>query len=109
VYSTTTPLLPTRHNRIVKHDSLTGFQQAHYLGADVVPGEATFVPARHGRREDDGWLMAIVHDLTRPAASLLILDATAPTAPPVATVHLPRQVPYGYHGEWIPDSAINPT
>ncbi|HEX3782068.1 MAG TPA: carotenoid oxygenase family protein [Pseudonocardiaceae bacterium] len=109
VYSTTTPLLPTKHNRIVKHDSLTGFQQAHYLGADIVPGEAVFVPAQHGRSEDDGWLMAIVHDLTRPAASLLILDATAPTAPPVATVHLPRQVPYGYHGEWIPDSAINPT
>nr|WP_083466702.1 carotenoid oxygenase family protein [Kibdelosporangium sp. MJ126-NF4]CTQ90713.1 Lignostilbene-alpha,beta-dioxygenase and related enzymes [Kibdelosporangium sp. MJ126-NF4] len=109
VYSPTTPLMPTKHNRIVKHDTRTGARAAHYLGADRVSGEAVFVPARGGRSEDDGWLMAIVHDLTRKAASLLILDATAPARRPVATVHLPREVPYGFHGEWIPDSELKLT
>lgn len=106
VYSPTTPLDPTPHNRIVKNDIVTGAEQAHYLGAGQVSGEAVFVPARHPSREDDGWLIAIVHDLTRPAAALLILDASAPAARPVATIHLPRQVPFGYHGEWIDDAAI---
>ena len=106
VYSPTTPLDPTPHNRIVKHDAITGAEQAHYLGAGQVSGEAVFVPAQHQAREDDGWLIAIVHDLTTPAAALVILDASAPAARPVATVHLPRSVPYGYHGEWIADAAI---
>lgn len=106
VYSPTTPLDPTPHNRIVKNDTVTGAESAHYLGAGQVSGEAVFVPARHPSREDDGWLITIVHDLTRPAAALVILDASAPAARPVATVHLPRQVPYGYHGEWIDDAAI---
>jgi carotenoid cleavage dioxygenase len=106
VYSPTTPLDPTPHNRIVKNDTVTGAEQAHYLGASQVSGEAVFVPARHPSREDDGWLITIVHDLTKPAAALVILDASAPAARPVATVRLPRQVPYGYHGEWIDDAAI---
>ncbi len=106
IYSPTTPLDTTPHNRIVKQDTVTGAEQAHYLGAGQVSGEAVFVPARNASREDDGWLVTLVHDLTRPAAALVILDASAPAARPVATVHLPRQVPYGYHGEWIDDSAI---
>jgi carotenoid cleavage dioxygenase len=106
VYSPTTPLDPTPHNRIVKNDIVTGAETAHYLGAGQVSGEAVFVPAHRPSREDDGWLISIVHDLTRPAAALVVLDASAPAARPVATVHLPRQVPFGYHGEWIDDAAI---
>jgi carotenoid cleavage dioxygenase-like enzyme len=103
VYSPTSPLSVERHNRIVKHDTVTGRTVAHYLGRDLVAGEAVFVPARGARCEDDGWLMTIVHDLVRDASSLQILDATAPARPPVATVHLPRRVPYGFHGAWLSD------
>jgi carotenoid cleavage dioxygenase len=31
-----------------------------------------------------------------------ILDATDIGAGPVATVHLPRRVPFGFHGSWLP-------
>ena len=34
---------------------------------------------------------------------LVILDASKPSADPVATVHLPRRVPHGFHGSWIRD------
>jgi len=110
VYSPTTPMGQVRHNLIVKHDTVTGAERAHYLGAGRVSGEMVFVPSKHGSKhrsgEDDGWLMGIVHDLTRPGAALVILDAAAPERRPVATIHLPRRVPYGYHGEWIDDAAI---
>jgi carotenoid cleavage dioxygenase-like enzyme len=106
VYSATSPLYPVRHNRVVKHDTRDGTQRSHYLGPDVVAGEAVFVPADGACREDDGWLLTLTHDLRRKASSLLILDASAPERRPVATVHLPRRVPYGFHGLWVPDGVL---
>ena len=41
---------------------------------------------------------------TTPAteADLVVLDAAALDRPPVATVHIPRRIPNGAHGTWIP-------
>jgi carotenoid cleavage dioxygenase-like enzyme len=50
-------------------------------------------------------VLAFVYDAARDASDLVILDATAFTAPPVATIHLPRRVPFGFHGNWIPAAA----
>jgi len=33
----------------------------------------------------------------------VVLDATDVRRAPVATVHLPRRVPFGFHGNWMPD------
>lgn len=33
-------------------------------------------------------------------------DASDFTAPPAATVHLPRRVPVGFHGSWIPGVSL---
>jgi carotenoid cleavage dioxygenase len=62
-----------------------------------------FVPAAGGG-EDDGWLMGYVYDAATDRSDLEILDAHDFGAPPVATVHLPCRVPYGFHGSWIPDA-----
>jgi carotenoid cleavage oxygenase len=32
-----------------------------------------------------------------------VLDALDVAGAPVATVHLPRRVPFGFHGSWIED------
>ncbi|MGQ0576077.1 MAG: carotenoid oxygenase family protein [Pseudonocardia sp.] len=92
---------------VVKYDLVTGARTEHALGPDVVLGEAEFVPSPHpGRAEDDGWLMAIVNTRDGRTSHLLVLDATDVTAPPTAVVHLPRRVPTGFHGSWIPDTAL---
>ncbi|HMQ25716.1 MAG TPA: carotenoid oxygenase family protein, partial [Acidimicrobiales bacterium] len=36
-------------------------------------------------------------------SEFVILDARAPGAAPVARVHPPRRVPFGPHGNWLPD------
>ncbi len=38
------------------------------------------------------------------STDLVILDASSFSGPPVATIHLPQRVPFGFHGNWIPDS-----
>ncbi|MCX4097102.1 carotenoid oxygenase family protein [Nocardia sp. alder85J] len=83
-------------SEIVKYDLVTGAAAEYRTGGRA--GEAVFVPAAGGA-EDAGWLVSIV---TGPgAAELLVLDAAALTA--VASVRLPRRVPAGFHGHWLPD------
>ncbi len=85
---------------IIKHDLVAGTAQIHDLGGRASQ-EPVFVPKSDDAAEDEGWVMAYVHDPDRNAADVVILDAQDFTAPPVATVHLPVRVPFGFHGNWV--------
>ncbi|MGX1849131.1 carotenoid oxygenase family protein [Streptomyces sp. NPDC055299] len=76
---------------------------SHLVGPGRTPGEAVFVPADE-IPGGPGWLMAYVNDAATDRSDLVILDADNLPAPPVATVHLPRRVPAGFHGNWLPDA-----
>ena len=90
-------------NALLKHDLTAGTVQAHQFGNHATAGEAVFAPASPGAAEDDGYVMAFVHDPDRGAADLVILAAQDFTAEPVARIHLPARIPLGFHGSWIPD------
>jgi carotenoid cleavage dioxygenase len=87
---------------LLKHDFERGMSELHDFGPGSAGGEGVFVPRQGGRAEDDGWVMAIVHEPTSATAELAILAADDFTAEPVARIHLPQRVPYGFHGNWIP-------
>jgi carotenoid cleavage oxygenase len=82
-------------------DESTRFDPGEYRS----PGEPVFVRAADGRGEDEGWVLSVVFDAARGASDLVILDATSFAGPPVATVHLPARVPFGFHGSWVPTHA----
>ena len=86
-----------------RHDLVAGTRQTHEFGPHRQPGELRFVadPRRAGR-EDGGWLIGFVHDSTHDGTDLVVLDAQDLTGPAVATVHIPRRIPNGAHGTWIP-------
>ncbi|MTD57617.1 carotenoid oxygenase family protein [Amycolatopsis pithecellobii] len=109
VYAVSAPLLigDRLQPSIIKYDTKNGGRSTYTFEHGWVPGEAEFVPALGGTREDDGWLISIVSHETRNAANLVVLDAGDVAAGPVATVELPRRVPLGFHGEWIPDGDGN--
>jgi carotenoid cleavage dioxygenase len=92
--------------QILKYDFERGLVEAHDLGPGRHPGEFVFVPAAPDAGEDEGWLMGYVYDAATDRSDLVVLDATAPVADPVAVVHLPGRVPAGFHGNWIPDAAL---
>ncbi|MEV6171605.1 carotenoid oxygenase family protein [Streptomyces sp. NPDC051954] len=89
----------------IKFDTQTGEQTLHAHGEDRMPGEAVFAPAEGGTSEDDGYLLTIVSDLKADASELLVLDASDLRT--VAAVELPRRVPAGIHGHWIPDPSLS--
>ncbi|SFL56973.1 carotenoid oxygenase family protein [Geodermatophilus ruber] len=90
-------------NALLKHDLATGTVQAHPFGRDAAVGEAVFAPSAPRSGEDDGYVLAFVHDPDRGAADLVVLAAQDFAAGPVARVHLPVRVPLGFHGNWIAD------
>jgi carotenoid cleavage dioxygenase-like enzyme len=93
---------------VVKFDVTAGAVTEHGLGPDVVAGEAVFVPsAAPDRAEDDGWLLTITTRRDGSASQLLVLDATDVAGAPVAAVTLPRGVPAGFHGSWLPDEELS--
>ena len=89
---------------LTKHDFDRGTLEDHTFGPARAPSEFIFVPAPEATSEDDGWLMGFVYDGTTDRSDLVILDAHDIAATPVATVHLPTRVPFGFHGNWVADS-----
>jgi carotenoid cleavage dioxygenase len=88
---------------LVKYDLRGGAATAHEFGPGRTPSEGVFVPASARAAEDEGWVMQYVYDAARDATDFVLLDASDVRRPPVAVVHLPCRVPYGFHGNWIAD------
>lgn len=87
----------------IKHDLVAGTSEVHDFGPGRVSLEPVFVPASDDAAEDDGWIMAYVYDAATDRSDVVILHAQDFTGDPVATIHLPQRVPFGFHGNWVPD------
>jgi carotenoid cleavage dioxygenase-like enzyme len=90
---------------LIKYDLQRDEAIRYEPGENRSAGEPVFVRAGDGHGEDEGWVMSVVYDRTRDASDLVILDATSFAGPPVATVHLPARVPFGFHGSWVPSTS----
>jgi carotenoid cleavage dioxygenase len=90
-----------RGGSVLRHDLVAGTTQARTLGGGRAPSEFVMVASSPDAAEDDGILMGYVYDGDRDASDLVLLDAA--TLDTVAEVHLPVRVPFGFHGNWVPN------
>jgi len=92
-----------------------------YYEEQWVPGdrkfamEPFFVPRPGGTEEDDGWVVALVHDAAYEKSDfggrgteMVIIDAKKFSEGPVASLRLPTYVPFGVHGSWSPQYIAGP-
>lgn len=86
-----------------KHDIETGNSVTHELGSGCQSGEPVFAASPGAAGEDEGWILTFVYDPARDKSDLVIIDATDFAKPPVARIHLPTRVPFGFHGSWLAD------
>jgi carotenoid cleavage dioxygenase len=91
----------TLSSTLMKHDMKNGTSQIRQFRGGA--GEAVFIPEGAKSEEDDGYVMSLVFDPDRGATDLVVLAAQDFTGEPVAVVHLPVRVPFGFHGNWAPD------
>lgn len=95
---------------VIKHDFVTGTRIRWNPGPTRHGSEPLFVPGDPGDDADDaGWLLVFVHDDATGESTLAVLDATDVAGGPVAEVVMPRRVPYGFHGTWIPAEDLTGT
>ncbi len=86
---------------LLKYDLAKGGSVEHDFGPRCATGEGVFVPA--GAGEDEGYVLSFVYDAATDGSRLSILDAHDFGKPPLAEVPLPQRVPFGFHGNWVPD------
>jgi carotenoid cleavage dioxygenase len=81
----------------------TGRTDVHDYGPGFATLEPVFIARKGAIEEDDGWVMSYVYNAERNASDVVILDAKAFSEEPVASISLPVGVPFGFHGNWVPD------
>ncbi|CAK7327698.1 unnamed protein product [Dovyalis caffra] len=83
-----------------KVDLSTGEVYKYIYGDQKFGGEPLFLPRDpNSEREDDGYILAFVHDEKEWKSELQIVNAM--NLKLEATVKLPSRVPYGFHGTFI--------
>jgi len=93
---------PGAFEAIARYDLATGEKVVHQFPAGVTVCEPVFVADPGGTGEEDGFIFTFAHDATSTEGHFVILDARHLAGEPLAVVHLPRRVPAGLHGSWIP-------
>jgi carotenoid cleavage dioxygenase-like enzyme len=93
---------------LVRYDLQRDTATEHRFGggghrAPSAPGEAVFAPAVGQSDELAGWYLTYVYDPVTDGSDLVVIDASDFEGDPVARIRLPRRVPHGFHGNWIPD------
>ena len=96
------------HGAIIKIDTETGATDTHEFGHGRGGAEPVFVPKADGTAEDAGWILTVVYDAATDQSTLHVLDAEDISEPEVATITLPQRVPFGFHGNWVPDTSVAP-
>jgi carotenoid cleavage dioxygenase len=88
---------------VMRLDMSTGRTDVYRYGADVMVEEHVFVPNRDGTgREADGWLVGTALDLKRQRMLFSVFDARRLHDGPIAQGKLPRVMPLGLHGIFVP-------
>lgn len=90
---------------IVRYDDATGDRQVWTAGPSGHVGESVFAPDPTRTGEDDGWIINAVYDDADDRTDVCVFDARDLTAGPIARVHVPQRMPFGFHANWFADPA----
>lgn len=92
----------TEMRGIVRYDLEGGPMQRYSVPEGDQNSEPVFVPRSDASGEDDGWLLVCVYRMATDTSDLVILDGRDIENDPIATIRLPRRIPAGFHGAWLP-------
>lgn len=89
---------------VAKYDDQTNARQVWHAGKGHHVGEGVFAPDPTRSGEDDGWLLVSDHDHAENTTDICIFDAKDIGAGPLARVHMPQKLPFGFHVNWFDEA-----
>lgn len=90
------------YDAVMRLDMDSGRAEHYRYGRDVIVEEHLFVPRRPDAAEGDGWLIGSAIDVRRRETLFSVFDARHLAAGPVAQGRMPRVMPFGLHGTFVP-------
>ena len=93
-----------RQADLIKQNLAKRTTQVRHDGANFGYGEPIFIARENSKSEDDGYVMALRHNIETDLSDLVVLDAQDFVGEPVAVISLPARVPNGFHGNWVADA-----
>jgi carotenoid cleavage dioxygenase len=88
---------------LLKRDYQTNRVEVQELGKHFAAGEPVFVPRNAQSSEDDGWVLAVWYDDELNRSEMIVLNAQNFSGAPIARIKLQHRVPWGFHGNWVPE------
>ena len=85
-------------NMILARNMETGVNERWYAGDGCYVQEPIFVPRTQDAAEGDGFLVAPTFNANTNLSDVVVLDAQNVASGPLAQIHLPTRIPYGFHG-----------
>ena len=89
--------------QLAKFDLKNNRTECFEFGETVVPGEFVFARG-DGDKEDAGYLIGYGYRTESESSAFYVFDAQRPGSGPVARVDTPQRIPFGFHGNWLPDT-----
>jgi carotenoid cleavage dioxygenase len=86
---------------VTKYDLERGSNEVRQFGAGNGVGEPLFIPRHATAAEDDGYVVVLGYNQNANRSDFYVLDARDIGGEPIAVVHLPHRIPYGFHGNWM--------
>jgi carotenoid cleavage dioxygenase-like enzyme len=90
-----------KQSAIAHLDFATGRRQVYELTGGDLTSEPVFTPRTADAPEGDGWVTAVVWRAGENRSDLVVFEAQDVAKGPIAVAHLPRRVPFGFHGNWV--------
>lgn len=93
---------PRAMNVLLQYDRVKNNAQRRTFTDGMEIGEAVFAVTTQSQNENEGYLMLLTYNSRTNQSEFLILDASQLDKEPLAKIQLPRRVPNGLHGSWMP-------
>jgi carotenoid cleavage dioxygenase-like enzyme len=87
-------------NCLFLKDFETGAEQHWWCGPVSTLQEPCFIPRERDAHEGDGWIVQVCNRLDDHATDLLLFDALDIEKGPIATIHVPIRLRFGFHGNF---------
>ena len=87
-------------NCLFLKDFETGAEQHWWCGPTSTLQEPCFIPRSKHASEGDGWIVQVCNLVDAGQTDVLLFDALEIEKGPIATIHVPIRLRFGFHGNF---------